>query len=305
MRDRETIIKFLYENNISEIKKLIEEDKKLIRKTLNARKGLIFWNALYNNMSPEMAKLLLEEHIVDMNLIDSHGFNCLAHCKSIDMAKLFIQAGADVHHRNKKNQDITHYLVRLNENKDVLQFFNTVLKKDTLPEKILPDEKAFWGIVNQAIKKGHDDERLISVETVKILDEKLLPEIIQFELTYKKISRQYFTPEIWAGIYNLQGGCSDDDFLFYKIPWLASLGEKAFQNIINSPKNLWKYWNKNKKRLVNYSNIDCERISIAGEVAYRRKTGKSDFTDVVQKYGELENKTVNFDIELFHKLINR
>ena len=286
------------------MKRLIDENKKLIQRTLNARKGLIFWNALYRGMSLEMARLLIAEGIVDVQVTDYKGFNCLAHCKSLEMAQLFIEAGADIHQQNSKNQNITYYLIGQNELQELLQFYNALLQCDILPERILPDEKAFWEIVNRAIKKGLDDERRIAVEAVRLLQEKTVTEIIRFELTYKRIRARCFTPEIWAVIFHLQGGCSDDDFLFNQRPWMISLGEKAFQDIIRSPEVIRKYWNKNKKRFVNYSNICCDSLDMVGATAYTRKTGKSDFVTIVQQYVEPTSETNVFNVQRLHQLTN-
>jgi hypothetical protein len=76
---------------------------------------------------------------------------------------------------------------------------------------------------------------------VRLLQEKTVTDIIRFELTYMRIRARCFTPEIWAIIFYLQGGCSDDDFLFNQRPWMISLGEKAFQDIIRSPEAIRKY----------------------------------------------------------------
>lgn len=287
------------------MKRLIDENKKLIQRTLNARKGLIFWNALYRGMSLEMARLLIVEGIVDVYGTDYKGFNCLAHCKSLELAQLFIEAGADIHHQNSKNQNITYYLIGQTEVQELLQFYNALLECDILPERILPDEKAFWEIVNRAIKKGLDDERQIAVEAVRLLQEKTVTEVIRFELTYQRIRARCFTPEIWAIIYHLQGGCSDDDFLFNQRAWMVSLGEKAFQDIIGSPEVIRKYWHKNKKRFVNYSNIRCDSLDRVGVTAYTRKTGKSDFVTVVQQYVEPTSEMNAFNVQRLHQLTNK
>ena len=304
MEQKEKIISLLHENNLPAMERLIEENKKLVQRTVNAHKGLIFWNALYRGMSPEMVRLFLSEGIVDVGMTDRSGFNCLAHCKSLEIAQLFIEAGADIQHRNGRNQDITHYLIGEIGLQELLQFYNSLLQRDVLPNKIVPDEKAFWEIVNQAIKKGLDDESRIAVESVRLLQEKTVPEIISFELAYQRLRTQCFTPEIWASIFHLQGGCSDDDFLFRQIPWLISLGEKAFQNILRSPEVIGKYWKKNKKRFVNYSNIRCDSLDQVGTTAYTRKTGKSDFKTIVQPYVEPRNETNIFNVERLHQLTN-
>jgi hypothetical protein len=304
METKGKIISLLQENDLSAMKRLIDENKKLIHRTLNARKGLIFWNALYRGMSLEMARLLIAAGIVDVQMTDNKGFNCLAHCQSLELAQLFIEAGADIHHRTGKNQDITYYLIGQTESQELLQFYNTLLQDDILPERILPDEKAFWEIVNRAVKKGRDDERRIAVEAVRLLQEKTVTEIIRFELTYQRIRARCFTPEIWAIIFHLQGGCSDDDFLFIQRPWLISLGEKAFQAIVRSPEVIRNYWPKNKKRFVNYSNIRCDSLDRVGTTAYTRKTGKSDFGTIVQHYVEPASETNVFNLQRLHQLTN-
>jgi hypothetical protein len=59
METKEKIISLLQENNLSVMKRLIAENKKLIQRTLNARKGLIFWNALYRGMSLEVVMVFM------------------------------------------------------------------------------------------------------------------------------------------------------------------------------------------------------------------------------------------------------
>jgi hypothetical protein len=304
MKTKDEIINLLQENDLSAIKRLIDENKKSIQRTLNARKGLVFWNALYRGMSLEMARLLITGGLVDVHMIDYKGFNCLAHCKSLEMAQLFIEAGADVHHQNSKNQNINYYLIGQIESQELLQFYNALLQHNILPERILPDEKAFWEIVNRAIKKGLDDERRIAVEAVRLLQEKTVTEIIRFELTYQRIRARCSTPEIWAIIFHLQGGCSDDDFLFNQRPWMISLGERAFQDIIRSPEVIRKYWSKNRKRFVNYSNIRCDSLDMAGATAYTRRTGEDNFLTIVQQYSEPTSETNTFNTQLFHRLTN-
>ena len=85
---------------------------------------------------------------------------------------------------------------------------------------------------------------------------------------------------------------------------MISLGEKAFQDIIRSPEVIRKYWNKNKKRFVNYSNIRCDSLDMVDATAYSRKTGKSDFVTIVQQYVEPTSETNVFNVQRLHQLTN-
>lgn len=286
MKLKEKIINLLNGNDVDSMKRLIEENRGLIRRTVQARQGLIYWNALYSGISLEMAQLFIAEGIVDLQMTDGKGFNCLAHCRDLDIAQFLIGAGADIHHCNSKNQNITHYLIGDIERQELLQVYNTLLQGHILPDVIMQDEEAFWQIVNRAVKKGLGDEQRIAVEAVLLLQEKAIESIISFELTYRQISTQCFKQEIWDTIFQLQGGCSDDDFLFRQRPWMISLGEEKLQRILRTPEEIGKYWGDNRRRFVNYTNIQCDSLDRVGVTAYTRRTGKSDFEAIVQRYSQ-------------------
>lgn len=116
---------------------------------------------------------------------------------------------------------------------------------------------------------------------------------------------------MWAAAFLINGGCSDDAFVDFKY-WLLSLGEKAFFNSIKNPDTLLTYL-KAKKRLVNYTNIDCPNIGSAAALAYHYRTGLDNFWDVVDysnvvipQHGEFQldwdERTIEKKKNIFPKL---
>ena len=304
MTKKEQILDCLTKDELALMKAFIDANRNQVKRTINARRGLHIRNALFYGLSLEMIRLLLDEEVIDLERKGYSDFNWLASCSNIETAKLFIEAGVDVHYQTPKGESVAYYLYGYGGSRlELLHFYNELLQNCVVPESAEPNEAEFWYIIQQASRRCYDAEHRIASNAVQLLQDTTVTEIIRFELTLQLLLNRCTTAEIWATIYKLNGGCSDDDFLFTQRPWLIALGETAFNDILQSPKQIKKYWRKRKQQMTRHMIIHAETVRDVAEWAYQQKTGRQDFKTLIQKYpSPIKNHTV-LDAETLNQLV--
>lgn len=87
------------------------------------------------------------------------------------------------------------------------------------------DATKFWRIVGAGSKLDDPDEQLEAIE------EKLSAikpeELITFDELLDDCVIKAYTQDVWGAAYLMNGGCSDDGFLYFRL-WLVARGKKVF-----------------------------------------------------------------------------
>lgn len=102
------------------------------------------------------------------------------------------------------------------------------------------DETKFWKIISAGGKQVLDDED----EQLEAIEEKLSScapeELVEFQKLFDARLIEAYTQDLWGAAYLMNGGCSDDGFLYWR-SWLISRGKKAFEAALENPDSLAKW----------------------------------------------------------------
>lgn len=132
----------------------------------------------------------------------------------------------------------------------------------------------FWTIIESSrsqidpnLLNGNQDRQAQLLE--KLLRTLNPRELEDYERLFNEFFFKSYTWEIWAAVYLIEGGCSDDGFDYFR-SWLISLGEAAFEAVIRSADNLAHFAYLPEVEVISFPEI----ISLAALV-YEEKTGNS------------------------------
>jgi hypothetical protein len=101
------------------------------------------------------------------------------------------------------------------------------------------DKGRFWRLIDQARRQAADptDTEEIAVRASTLLASLEPTEIIQAEqILWDLMTASYLSP-LWAAAYQINGGCSDDGFDYFR-GWLIAQGRTTFEQVINDPDSL-------------------------------------------------------------------
>jgi hypothetical protein len=98
------------------------------------------------------------------------------------------------------------------------------------------EEEQFWSIIKKSLSKT-DNQDNQEAWLISELQKLPLEEIIGFRLRTDKLLYDTYTSEMWCAAYIMNGGCSDDDFEYFRC-WLISRGENTYQKARQNPDSL-------------------------------------------------------------------
>ena len=108
------------------------------------------------------------------------------------------------------------------------------------PTAEMMDEEQFWAIVQTAVDEAGDDEDEYLEVVKRELSKLSLKEMIGFRLRTDKLLYDSYTSEMWCAGYLMNGGCSDDGFVYFRL-WVISRGRKVYEAAMANPDNLIDY----------------------------------------------------------------
>lgn len=99
------------------------------------------------------------------------------------------------------------------------------------------DEIQFWSIIEAGGDKASADPeyQLIAIrkELLKLSPE----EVKEFQQQYSDKLEDAYTWDLWAAAYLINGGCSDDGFVYFR-EWLISRGRAVYMAAVENPDSL-------------------------------------------------------------------
>jgi hypothetical protein len=97
-------------------------------------------------------------------------------------------------------------------------------------------EHRFWAIVNGTLSRDNDPEaQLDALRTA--LEALSADDIAAFEQRFGELLERANTWDLWAAAHIIHGGCSDDDFDYFR-HWLISRGRDQYETAVDNPDTL-------------------------------------------------------------------
>ncbi|MYW62487.1 DUF4240 domain-containing protein [Streptomyces sp. SID8379] len=101
------------------------------------------------------------------------------------------------------------------------------------------DNDRFWQLIDQARRLAADpaDAGAVATHATTLLADHQPAQILQAEqILWDLMAASYLAP-LWAAAYQINGGCSDDGFDYFR-GWLIAQGRATFEQVINDPDSL-------------------------------------------------------------------
>lgn len=133
------------------------------------------------------------------------------------------------------------------------------------------DIDKFWDLLEKSRRgAAHDCEQIAENLTARL--EKLeSEEIIEFEKILYDLLQQANRWDVWAVAYIINGGCSDDGFLYFR-GWLIGKGRKCFEQTMANPEMLGRWVTIEESE----DGVECQEMIHVAEDAYQNKTGEEE-----------------------------
>src|SRR4051812_38861605 len=92
-----------------------------------------------------------------------------------------------------------------------------------------------WALI-EATRPGADgdEDAAALVSRLAGLDD---AELVDFEVTLGRLTREANHWDLWAAGYLINGGCSDDGFEYFR-GWLIAAGRAAYEGALRDPDSL-------------------------------------------------------------------
>ncbi len=126
------------------------------------------------------------------------------------------------------------------------------------------DINEFWNLIDESQKDSIDCEQQ-SETLAELLKNLEASEIVSFEEHFNKKLVESFSWELWGVAYLINGGCSDDGFLYFR-GWLISQGKDYFDAALENPEN-----GANNASPDEFN--ECESILYVARQVFEEKTG--------------------------------
>ncbi len=124
----------------------------------------------------------------------------------------------------------------------------------------------FWEIIEQAGENIEEPDE--QADNVTKLLAKLEPEeIISFDRHLDSRHSEAYRWDIWAVAYIVNGGCSDDAFVYFRC-WLIAQGRDFFEAVLHDPAKVAERVEDGTEE------VELEQLLYAASDAYKEKTGE-------------------------------
>lgn len=94
----------------------------------------------------------------------------------------------------------------------------------------------FWAFVEQGRARAHDpsDAEEVAERTRRVLTSLPAAEVAQLNQPLHDLMAASYRVDLWGAAYQLNGGCSDDGFEYFR-GWLLTQGREAFERVVADP----------------------------------------------------------------------
>jgi hypothetical protein len=132
------------------------------------------------------------------------------------------------------------------------------------------DPRQFWQLIERSkVESEGDCDRQADALTVLLLK---LPAtaIVAFDRLFDQYVDQAYRNDLWAAVYIINGGCSDDGFEYFR-RWLIGQGEAVYTAALRDPQSLLSVV-KPQIEGASYLEYECGSLGYVADQAYEQKT---------------------------------
>ena len=147
-------------------------------------------------------------------------------------------------------------------------------------------EDKFWELIDKSIMESNNNYQVQVVSLKQILAGLAPAEIIQFNNTFNALMGAAYDYKLWGAAYVINGGCSDDDFEYFR-QYLVAHGKDKFYQTLKDPESCAS-WMKTEE------DDNWEGILYAAAGAYKIKTGQ-EMPKIDQPKYELKGQAFDED----------
>lgn len=109
------------------------------------------------------------------------------------------------------------------------------LSANSTPAQNMPEDK-FWQLIDNSITESNSNYQVQIVSLKQILAKLSPEEIIQFNNTFYSLMGMAYDNKLWGAAYVINGGCSDDDFEYFR-EYLIAHGKDKFYQTLKDPES--------------------------------------------------------------------
>jgi hypothetical protein len=152
----------------------------------------------------------------------------------------------------------------------------------------------FWAVVEQGRAQAHNpsDAEEVAERTRQALTALPAAEVGKLNQPLRDLMAASYRVDLWGAAYQLNGGCSDDGFEYFR-GWLLAQGREVFERVVADPDALADL-PVVRKAAEETLDLECEDMSAVIAAAYHALTGTYDLPATEGRYPEL-GQFWNFD----------
>ena len=151
------------------------------------------------------------------------------------------------------------------------------------------DTAEFWKIIDDSVvSAGNYEDAQYAFLHKRLLT--LIPEeIVAFEREYDMRRNEAYKWDLWGAAYEINGGCSDDGFEYFRA-WLISRGRAVFEAALINPDSLAAHVKADE------DNYEFEAFLYLSRRVYKEITGKEpDYENGVEFKKEPDGQEWDFE----------
>ena len=99
------------------------------------------------------------------------------------------------------------------------------------------DDSTFWSLIEDAARQGRGDQGLMLQKLTASLAALEPDEIGSFKARMTEHISRADLWDLWGAAYIMNGGCSQDGFLYFRA-WLLAQGRDTFESALSDPETL-------------------------------------------------------------------
>ena len=163
---------------------------------------------------------------------------------------------------------------------------STKHQNDTIMKSIsIMEEDRYWSIVSASLVNSNNQDEQVNAIRQQLKDMSTT-DIIGFNLRTDLLTDKLYTSDLWCAAYIINGGCSDDCFVYFR-RGIVSLGKEVYYNTLKDPDYLVNV------QLSGSNSFEFESYAWAAEEAYEFKTGNLIYDGIDYETFNKEYRTIN------------
>ncbi|BBH63852.1 hypothetical protein ACTI_05370 [Actinoplanes sp. OR16] len=145
----------------------------------------------------------------------------------------------------------------------------------------------FWEVVDQGRARAVDpsDAEEVAERTRQALISLSAAEVAKLNQPLHDVMAASYRVDLWGAAYQLNGGCSDDGFEYFR-GWLLTQGREIFERVVADPDALADL-PAVRKAVEEEMDLECEDMFGVVADAYHALTGTYDLPAAEGRYPEL------------------